>query len=109
LAEIRRRFFAYVYQYDKFICFLFHRPPRISKRFTDCRMPLDLSDIELLGTPGQVEQACSKLDQEGWNSQKLLQGSVTWIRSRFMLGQFREEMLEVPFKGLTADRVTELK
>ncbi|GAD91799.1 hypothetical protein PVAR5_0376 [Paecilomyces variotii No. 5] len=50
LAECRRRTFARAYYLDKVFAAAFNRPPRISARHADCKLPLDLSDDELFTT-----------------------------------------------------------
>ncbi|SMY21836.1 unnamed protein product [Zymoseptoria tritici ST99CH_1A5] len=107
LAETRRRTYHYAYQFDKFISTLFNRPPRISKHYTTTPLPLDLSDEELLGSIEGLDQACARLE-DGWNAQKRIT-STTWIRVRSMLGHYREDYLEAPYRGVTVDKRTELQ
>ncbi|KJX95955.1 transcription factor C6 like protein [Zymoseptoria brevis] len=107
MAETRRRTYHYAYQFDKFISTLFNRPPRISKRYTTTPLPLDWSDDELLGSIEGLDQACARLE-DGWNAQKYIT-STTWIRVRSMLGHYREDYLEAPYRGVTVDKRIELQ
>ncbi|KAF7185439.1 hypothetical protein HII31_13228 [Pseudocercospora fuligena] len=108
LAECRRKTWANIYQFDKFVATLFDRPPRISKRYSDCHMPLELTDDELLGDRRKFEEACSKLMPSGWSIEAKL-CSATWVRLRYIWTAFREEVLEYPFRLLTAETVAGLK
>ncbi|KAH7384227.1 hypothetical protein DE146DRAFT_760014 [Phaeosphaeria sp. MPI-PUGE-AT-0046c] len=93
LAETRRRLFCSSYNQDKSISTFVGRPIRISKRHTDVRLPLDLSDEEISGDQARLDQAIHALDQDGWNTKgRWLRAS--WIRLRNMSLRFREEILE---------------
>ena len=106
-SECRRRTFAAAYQVDKMICTFFDRPPRILRRFSDCKMPLDLADDELLADTTEVERVGLMLDREGWSTTPRYFSS-TWARLRYVLGVFREEVLEFPFRPLTAENRAKL-
>lgn len=71
-------------------------------------MPLELTDNELLGDQPKFEEACSKLMPSGWSSEAKL-CSATWVRLRYIWTAFREEVLEYPFRPLTAETVASLK
>lgn len=107
LSESRRRTFASVYQVDKVICTFLDRPPRILRRFSDCKMPLDLSDKELLAEPNEANQFSQSLGPDGWNPTPRYLSS-TWARLRYILGVFREEVMEFPFRPLTPENKAKL-
>ncbi|KAE8401934.1 hypothetical protein BDV37DRAFT_167924 [Aspergillus pseudonomiae] len=94
LVETRRRLFAAAYQLDKSIATFLGRPPRISLRHSDCRLPLDLHDSSLEADQSNMELALQRLDSDGWNTQGSLHRS-TFLRQRFLVSTFREEILEV--------------
>ncbi|KNG88306.1 hypothetical protein ANOM_002491 [Aspergillus nomiae NRRL 13137] len=94
LVETRRRLFAAAYQLDKSIATFLGRPPRISLRHSDCRLPLDLHDTSLEAGQSDMELALQGLDSDGWNTQGSLHRS-TFLRQRFLVSTFREEILEV--------------
>ncbi|KAE8378400.1 hypothetical protein BDV26DRAFT_304293 [Aspergillus bertholletiae] len=94
LVETRRRLFAAAYQLDKSIATFLGRPPRISLRHADCPLPLDLDDSTLETDPSEIELAVQNLDSDGWNMQGRLQ-RTTFLRQRFLVATFREEILEV--------------
>ncbi|KAK4497697.1 hypothetical protein PRZ48_010350 [Zasmidium cellare] len=96
LAECRRKLFAAAYQFDKFISALLDRPPRILRRFSDVKRPLDLTDDELLVSQSE-DQARMNLSPDGW-SDKTRYIPATWHRLRYMLGSFREEILEYNYR-----------
>nr|POE77934.1 hypothetical protein CFP56_09576 [Quercus suber] len=97
LSECRRKTFAAAYHFDKFVSTLLDRPPRILRRYSDCTMPLDLSDDELLGVPEVVQQARDRLTDLGWNTDGRY-APATWQRLRYVLGVFREEIQEYPYR-----------
>lgn len=107
LSECRRRTFAAAYHIDKLVCTFFERPPRILRRFSDCKMPLDLLDDELLADSIKAEQTGFQLDSEGWSPTARF-ASSTWARIRYVLGVFREEILEFPFRQFTAENKAKL-
>lgn len=107
LSECRRRTFAAAYHVDKLICTFFERPPRILRRFSDCKMPLDLLDNEVLADANKTEQTGLQLGPEGWSPTPRFTSS-TWARIRYVLGVFREEILEFPFRQFTAENKLKL-
>ena len=107
LSECRRRTFAAAYHVDKLICTFFERPPRILRRFSDCKMPLELLDDEVLADTNKAELTGLQLDPEGWSPTARF-ASSTWARIRYVLGVFREEILEFPFRPFTAENKAKL-
>ncbi|KAJ5226524.1 hypothetical protein N7468_007749 [Penicillium chermesinum] len=107
ISECRRKMFASAYQVDKLICTFFDRPPRILRRYADCKMPLDLTDDEILVAADEVERVGLLLDSEGWSATARFTSS-TWARLRYILGVFREEVLEFPFRPLTTENKAKL-
>jgi hypothetical protein len=99
VLEIRRRVFGAAYNLDKTISTFLGRPLRLSKRHTDIKHPLDLSDEELVSDPQTLELACQSLDAEGWNT-KGLYLRASWIRLRSMSSRFREEILDFALSKL---------
>ncbi|OGM48494.1 fungal specific transcription factor [Aspergillus bombycis] len=94
LVETRRRLFAAAYQLDKSIATFLGRPPRISLRHSDCRLPIDIHDSSLEADQSEIELALQSLDSDGWNTQGSLH-RATFLRQRFLVSTFREEILEV--------------
>jgi hypothetical protein len=107
ISECRRRTFAAAYQVDKLICTFFDRPPRVLRRYSDCKLPLDLSDDDLLVDGDEIGQVGLLLDKDGWSTTARYVSS-TWSRLRYVLGVFREEVLEFPFRPLTAENKARL-
>ncbi|GAE00291.1 hypothetical protein PVAR5_9032 [Paecilomyces variotii No. 5] len=103
ILESRRRLFAAAYQLDKTIGTLLGRPPRISWRYSDCRMPLDISDEALTDDVDFVNAAQNFLDGEGWNTERTFQ-RASWIRVRFITSTFREEILELSLQRASPER-----
>ncbi|RHZ61038.1 hypothetical protein CDV55_106320 [Aspergillus turcosus] len=105
LLESRRRLFAAVYQLDKNIATFLGRPPRISWRHSDCRLPLDISDDALTGS---IELAQRSVTAEGWSCHAVYQRSA-WIRLRFLISTFREEILELSLTKSSENRDEQLR
>lgn len=108
LAECRRRCFAKSYHLDSLLSSLFNRPPRILRRFADCKLPLNLSEEELLADPVRVEQACSKLSSDGWNPEGTY-FPTTAIRLRYLTGEIREEVAAYEGRPMTRENLAELQ
>ncbi|KAJ6178597.1 hypothetical protein N7519_009058 [Penicillium mononematosum] len=108
LLESRRRQFAAAYQLDKSIATFLGRPPRIPWRYADCRMPLDISD-EALATDNKVlNYSHDYIDENGWSRHGVVQRS-SWIRVRFIISTFRDEILEVSLQNMTPEMENMLK
>ncbi|KAJ5766641.1 uncharacterized protein N7511_004257 [Penicillium nucicola] len=102
LLETRRRHFTAAYQLDKSIATFLGRPPRIPWRYADCRMPLDISD-EALATDNMVlDYSHDYIDSNGWSLHGVVQRS-SWMRARFIVSTFRDEILEVSLRKLSPD------
>ncbi|KAJ5210528.1 Transcription factor, partial [Penicillium cf. griseofulvum] len=102
LLESRRRQFAAAYQLDKSIATFLGRPPRIPWRYADCRMPLDISDEALATDNTALGYSHDSVDENGWNLQGVVQRS-SWIRVRFIITTFRDEILEVSLQNVTPE------
>jgi hypothetical protein len=105
LLESRRRLFAAVYQLDKSIATFLGRPPRVSWRHSDCRLPLDISDEALTGSR---ELAQRSVTVEGWSCHAVYQRAA-WIRLRFLVSTFREEILELSLTKSSENRDEQLR
>ncbi|KAJ5306407.1 hypothetical protein N7508_005422 [Penicillium antarcticum] len=102
LLETRRRHFTSAYQLDKNIATFLGRPPRMPWRYADCRMPLDISD-EALATDNMVlDYSHDYIDSNGWSLHGVVQRS-SWMRVRFIVSTFRDEILEVSLRRITPE------
>ncbi|KAA8651714.1 uncharacterized protein ATNIH1004_000610 [Aspergillus tanneri] len=108
LLESRRRVFAAAYQLDKSVATFLGRPPRISRRHSDCRLPIDISDADLVGSPSEFELASRYINGSGWNVQNGFH-RASWIRMRFLISTFREETLELSLQGMTRETADQLR
>jgi hypothetical protein len=93
ILETRRRVFCHAYNADKQIATFLGRPPRLSKRHTDIKLPLDLADAELTADAPTLAAAISALDAGGWNTAARYH-RASWIRLRYLSATIREEILE---------------
>ncbi|PIB00131.1 hypothetical protein CB0940_02922 [Cercospora beticola] len=107
LAECRRKSWAVIYQWDKFGAKLFNRPPRLNYLYSDCALPANLSDHELLGDPVTLQEARSKLTANGWNPDGLY-CSTTWCRMRYMASVIQEKIIAYEYQTVTPDSTREL-
>ncbi|EFQ96850.1 hypothetical protein MGYG_08771 [Nannizzia gypsea CBS 118893] len=108
LLETRRRLFAASYHYDKSFATFLGRPPLISRRHSDCPLPLDISDDTLVYSRNVIEVTRSSLTGEGWSSQPLFQRAA-WIRLRYIISSYREEILELSLQKPGPERLTKLR
>lgn len=97
-----------IYHWDKVVATFFQRPPRLSKRFSDCKLPLDLRDSELLGSPAALNEARSKLTSEGWNPEGAY-CSTTWYRMRFQASTLLEDQWQYKDQQPTLENINKLK
>ncbi|KAF7713758.1 Fungal Zn(2)-Cys(6) binuclear cluster domain-containing protein [Penicillium ucsense] len=100
LMETRRRVFAAAYQLDKSVATFLGRPTRIPLRYSDCSMPLDLPDDAFVSDQAQLEYRSRDLDSDNWNVRGVYQ-RASWLRVRYIISTFREEILEVSLQNVT--------
>lgn len=99
LAECRRRTFVRAYYLDKIFATVFNRPPRISSRHADCKLPLDIPDDALFAiSPEVLSEIKINLTHDGWNTNGI-RSTATWARLRYILGEFREETAEYQIRS----------
>lgn len=108
VAECRRRNFVRAFYLDKVFAAVFNRPPRIIARHANCKLPLDLSDDELFLSPNQLQTAKDSLTPDGWNTHGKHR-SATWARIRYILAEFREEIVEYQFRSIQTADVIKLR
>lgn len=97
LAEFRRRTFGFVSYLDKAFVTMFSQPPRMSSRYADCRLFLDLSDEEVIAATthglGQLQQT---LTMDGWNTDGRYRNTA-WARLRYRWSELEQSIIEVKF------------
>jgi hypothetical protein len=71
-------------------------------------MPLDISDETLATDNMALGYSHNYVDENGWNLQRVVQRS-SWIRVRFIISTFRDEILEVSLQNVTPERENMLK
>ncbi|KAL2823363.1 hypothetical protein BDW59DRAFT_180669 [Aspergillus cavernicola] len=108
LRETRRRLFAGLYQLDKNFATFLGRPLRISWRYCDGKLPLDISEDALVADEQGLERAVGELDSEGWNTRGVFQRS-SWCRLRYLISRFREEVLELSLRPLGPETIEKLR
>ncbi|KAJ5523717.1 hypothetical protein N7494_010367 [Penicillium frequentans] len=94
LVETRKRVMGSAFCSDKQLATFLGRPPRISWRFCDITLPLDLSFDDIIAEPEVRDRAISKLDADGWNTENNDTQAV-WLRAYLIMGPVRESILEL--------------
>lgn len=111
LTELRRRTFIKAYYSDLSIATYFECPARISRRYANTKMPLDLSDDELLADEEKLQQARARLTSDGWAMDSKTFQSSTWARIRYIMGPWRDEMSKCSYypRPISASHGEELR
>ncbi|KAL4947172.1 hypothetical protein BDW69DRAFT_190435 [Aspergillus filifer] len=105
LAELRKRLRALVYMEEISIATFLGRPPRLSHRYINLDLPLDLTDGQLFSdNPQELAIAIARLDQQGYNRDGEIH-HVTWIRSSISFVARKEDILELSLGNFTPDGV----
>lgn len=107
LVESRRRLFATAYQFDKSLATFLGRPPRLPWRYSDSKLPLDISDEALVDVKSSPETMQDTFDAGGWNTSGVYQRS-SWIRLRFLISILREEIMELSHQTAGGEMVEKL-
>ena len=94
VSEFRRRLFCHIFISDKQLSTLMGRPPAFSRRYITSKMPLDLSDTQVLAEGQELEDIKSRLDPMGWNVDGECHFS-TVCRAWMMMALIRDEVLEL--------------
>ncbi|KAF7533809.1 hypothetical protein G7054_g6761 [Neopestalotiopsis clavispora] len=108
LEEIRRRFFASAYRTDKSLSSLLERPPRLLHYYCNRKLPLHLNDEQLMAPEQTLQKAIDSLQEDGWNAQPHF-CPTAWLRARYMLSTFREEILNVQLGPGDANKTAALR
>ncbi|KAJ5708555.1 hypothetical protein N7488_008356 [Penicillium malachiteum] len=94
LSETRKRLMGRAFSTDKQLATFLGRPPRISWRFCDISLPLDLDFKDIIAEPEVRDLAISRLDEDGWNEIENDRQAV-WLRVSLIMGPVRESILEL--------------
>jgi hypothetical protein len=104
---MRRRIHACVFCIDKTLASFTGRPPFLSRRYTTSKMPLDISDEQLMLPRDELAQVVASLDSNGWNPEGKLY-PTTYSRFVFQQCLIRDEILEI-FLGVSNAGLSEIK
>ena len=94
LQKCRRKLFAAAYRSDKSLAIFLGRPPRIPLQYSDIRPPLDISDESLAAKGQTLDAVLLSVDKNGCNTQRKI-WPAGFIRLRYIMSAFREEILEI--------------
>ncbi|KAF7716511.1 Fungal Zn(2)-Cys(6) binuclear cluster domain-containing protein [Penicillium ucsense] len=105
LAELRKRLRSMVYTSEISTATFLGRPPRLSHRYINLDLPLDLTDTQLFSEdPRALATAIAKLDEHGYNRDEKIH-LVSWIRPSISFMARREDILELSLGNFTPDEV----
>ncbi|KAK9784005.1 hypothetical protein SCAR479_00564 [Seiridium cardinale] len=94
-SEISRRVLLPVFTIDKVQLAFTGRPPLLFRKFITTPMPLDIKDEDLfLDQKSLIEKVRTTVDDKGWNTEGGFY-SATYIRARYKMAQFREQIAEI--------------
>lgn len=82
------------YRSDKSFATYLGRPLRIPKQYTNIRPRLDISDETLMAEGLALDTILTSLDANGWNTEGKV-WPAGFIRLRYIMSTFREEILEL--------------
>lgn len=87
---------------DKQIATFLGRPPRLSWRFCNIALPLDLGFPDIIAEPSARDAAIRRLDANGWNNAESDPQAV-WLRVALLMGPVRERILELSLSQQVED------
>ncbi|KAG9238861.1 hypothetical protein BJ875DRAFT_285697 [Amylocarpus encephaloides] len=94
ITELKKRLFTVIFNLDKSSSLLTGRPPALSYRYTRFTHPLDLSDDVIMHGGNVLNDAISRLDADGWNTDGNIY-QATGARARGKLSIVLDEILEL--------------
>ncbi|KAJ6133834.1 hypothetical protein N7523_000156 [Penicillium sp. IBT 18751x] len=102
LSEMRKRIMGSAYSADKQSATFLGRPPRLSWRFCNITLPLDIGFREVVAEPSVRDMAISRLDADGWSKTKS-DSQAVWVRVALLMGPVRESILELSLNQQVED------
>jgi chromatin structure-remodeling complex subunit RSC3/30 len=108
LLEGRKRVMGHAFSADKQMATFLGRPPRISWRFCNVSLPLDISFKDAIAEPSVREIALSRLNANGWNTIESDMQAV-WLRVALLMGPVREKILELSLNQQADDLPARIK
>ena len=94
VSELRKRMFVCAFIADKQLATFTGRPPRLSRRYCNCHLPLDLDDTQLTAEGDELSRIIGGLNVNGWNTEDKVM-HVTILRAYQILSLVRDEVLEL--------------
>ncbi|MCJ1405796.1 hypothetical protein MMC11_009026 [Xylographa trunciseda] len=95
VAELRKLIFAAAFIQDKQLATFTGRPPALSRRYSVCQLPVDLTDMELMADDEELKVIMdTKLDAAGWRKDAIVTQGTT-LRAWMIMAIIRDEILEL--------------
>lgn len=104
LSELRKRTFIQAYGSECSIASFLGRPPRLSYRYCNINLPLDLDDDQIVLEGAQLQAAIASLDPEGWSKKNRVL-RTTWMRCWLGFAPRREDILDIALGNYTREEV----
>jgi hypothetical protein len=93
-SEMTKRLSASCFWNDKEIAMFTGRPPALSRRYQSCPLALDVSDEALLEGGERLRKEIEELDENGWNTNRLMHNS-TMCRMMVLAASIQDEIMEL--------------
>lgn len=104
LSELRKRTFIQAYGSECSIASFLGRPPRLSYRYCDINLPLDLDDDQVVMEGAQLQEVLASLDSNGW-SKKNRMLRTTWMRCWLGFAPRREDIIDLALANYSTEEV----
>ncbi|KAE9982494.1 hypothetical protein BLS_005924 [Venturia inaequalis] len=104
LSELRKRTFIQAYGSECSIASFLGRPTRLSYRYCNISLPLDLDDDQVVMEGAQLQEALASLDSNGWNKKNRVL-RTTWMRCWLGFAPRREDIIDLALGNYTAEEV----
>jgi hypothetical protein len=106
ISELKRHLFMKIFRIDKSLSLFTGRPPLLSCRYMQFRLPLDISEEVMMHREG-LEQAVQLVDPNGWDAEGKVHPSTS-TRAHGFLDIILDEILELSLgdsTNCTEDRI----
>lgn len=104
LSELRKRTFIQTYGCECSVASFLGRPPRLSYRYCNINLPLDLDDDQVVMEGAQLQEALASLDINGWNKKNRVL-RTTWMRCWLGFAPRREDIIDLALGNYSTEEV----
>ncbi|TLD36025.1 AP-2 complex subunit beta [Venturia nashicola] len=104
LSELRKRTFIQAYGSECSIASFLGRPPRLSYRYCNINLPLDLDDEQIVMEGAQLQEALASLDSKGWSKKNRVL-RTTLMRCWHGFAPRREDIIDLALGNYSTEEV----